>query len=275
MKKLILIIPFCLLVLSSCNFPLINSATVSASEVSTRVAQTLQAAANTSNPTVTNQPVIPLGTTTPTKTAIITPTATTSPDDPRLTLGSPTFTDSFTSGSGMGLKTPYSDGAITMSIENGGLLMVNNQANAGIRWRLEYLTPRNFYLEGTFKTITCSGSDFYGLVSRSPNYTDGVGYYFGISCAGQYSFMRYDGSNLNTIIDWTSDPALITGENQENRIGIMFKDDQMTLYINGKLIQEASNDVLKLKGHYGVFQSAIDNPTMTVEVEEINEWDLP
>jgi hypothetical protein len=55
----------------------------------------------------------------------------------------------------------------------------------------------------------------------------------------------------------------------------MFKDDQMTLYINGKLIQEASNDVLKLKGHYGVFQSAIDNPTMTVEVEEINEWDLP
>lgn len=274
MKKLLFLLPLFLLVLASCNFPLLKSPSISASEISTRVAQTLQATASQANTAATSTvlPTSVLATITPTPTVAITPTATTSPDDPRLTLGAPTFTDTFKSGSAFGL--PYSDDSISMSVANGALLMVNSR-NLNFHWRLAYLTPRNLYLEGTFHTISCSGADYYGLVMRSPSYTDGIGYYYGISCGGQYYFMHYDGSDPHTIINWTTDSAILTGANQENRIGVMLKDNQISLYINGKFIQTFNNDVLKEMGHYGVFQSPVDTSTMTVEVEEINEWDQP
>jgi hypothetical protein len=192
-----------------------------------------------------------------------------------LTLGTPSFVETFTNGSSFGLKSPYTDDAITMSVSGGSLLMESSRLKGGIRWRLTYLTPRNLYLEGTFKTVSCSGTDFYGILARSPDYTSGVGYYFGISCDGKYSLMRYDGSDPLPLIDWTPDSAILAGENQENRIGMMLTEDQISLYINGKLIQKATNDVITQKGYYGVFQSAVENPDMTVAVEEINEWDRP
>jgi hypothetical protein len=274
MKKLLWILPFCLLVLASCNFPLSKTPSISASEISTRVAQTLQASANPENPTATPSliPTTSLLTVTPTFTPTVTPTATTSPDDPRLTLGNPTFTGLFTKSSSFGL--PYSDDSITMNITNGSMFMVSSKSR-NFHWRLTYPTPRDFYLEGKFKTIACSGSDYYGLVMRSTNYDDGVGYYFGISCNGQYYLMRYNGTDPNIIIDWTTDPALLAGQNQENRIGVMLKEDQISLYINGKFIQKVSNDTIKEKGHFGVFQYPVDTSNMTIEVEEINEWDQP
>jgi hypothetical protein len=279
MRKKLLIVPFCFLILTSCNFPLTKSPSVDANEVGTRVAQTIQAASSqTSIPVIASETAVPKKTITSTITPTNTPqpTATTSPDDPRLTLGNPTFTETFTNGSSFGLKTPYTDDAITMTVEGGVLQMVSSRLKGGIHWRLAYLTPRNQYLEGTFKTVNCSGSDFYGLVLRSPDYSSGIGYYFALSCSGQYSLFRLDGANqTNTLIDNTSDSAILPGSGQENRIGIMVKDSQISLYINSKLVNQTSNDVIKDGGHYGVFQSAVENPSMTVDVEEINEWDLP
>jgi len=279
MKKLLFIIAISTIVLSSCNFPLSHrSNQLSEDYVSTHAAETLQAY-STQTPvavaTITSLPVIS-ATPLPTNTEAITPTSTTSPDDPRLTLGTPTFTDSFTSGSAFGLKSPYSDDAITMSVSDGALSMKSSRLRGGTRWRLAYLTPRNFYLEGTFKTVNCSGSDFYGMVLRSPDYSSGIGYYYALNCAGQYSLMRMNGEyELVKVIDWTSDSAILTGSGQENRIGIMANDSHFSIYINGKLVTETDNDVIKEKGHYGVFQSAMETPNMTVEVEEINEWDRP
>jgi hypothetical protein len=278
-KLLIMVIPLCLLVLSACNFPLSKSPAISSSDISTSVAQTLQAAVaqTPANGFAQTPTAMELSTVTPAMatTATLTPTATISPDDPRLTLGTPSFSETFTNGSSFGLKTPYSDDAITMSISDGSIVMQSSRLNGGIHWRVAYLTPRNLYLEGTFKTVSCSGGDFYGILTRSPDYTSGIGYYFGISCEGKYYLMRFDGSDPHPLIDWTTDAAILAGENQENRIGMMLTDDQISLYINGKLIQKVSNNVITQKGYYGVFQSAVDNPTMTVEVEQIDEWDRP
>ena len=278
MKKLFLLLPICVILLTSCNLPFVKSSPVSASLVNTKVAQTLQAKATSENLTQTIQPTLSL-TATPTLTPKITSTPTVSPDDPRLTLGTATYTNSFndasTDGSAFGLKTPIKDDAITFSIKNGSLLMTSFRLKGGPRWRLAYQTPRNLYLEGTFKTVSCQGADYYGLVYREPAYDNGIGYYFGISCDGKYYLMRYDGSDPHVLVDWTADPAILSGSNQENRIGVMVKDDQMSLYINGKLITKTSNDVLKEKGHFGVFQYAVEDPNMTVQVEEINEWNQP
>ena len=276
MRKNILIISILLLMLSACNFPLVQTKTNDADVVSTRVAMTLQAAVSTQIVTQTPSPI----TATPTYTVLPTQTMTSTPtqalDDPAITLGTPTFSDSFSSGSAFGLKTPYFDDAITMSIENDAIHMVSSRLNGGTRWRLAYLTPRNLYLEGTFKTMTCSTSDFYGIVARMPDYSAGTGYYFAITCGGQYALLRMDGTyQMHTIINWTTDPSILSGSGQENRIGLMLVDDQIKLYVNGKLINETSNNVITQKGYFGVFQSAVSSPNMTVDVEEIKEWDRP
>ena len=275
MKKLFVFLPLCLLVLVSCNFSSSQTPIISANEVNTHVAETIQSIPTTTFITATPIPTTALVTATATLKPSDTPTATANPEDPRLTLGTPTFTENFSSGSSFGLKTPYTDDAITMSVSGGEMLMQSSRLQSGIHWRLAYLTPRNFYLEGKFKTVDCTGSDYYGLVARSPDYTNGIGYYFGISCSGQYSLMRFDTSDLLPLVDWTTDSTILAGSNQENRIGMMLSDDQISLYINGKLIKKVSNNALSQKGYFGVFQAAVQNPALTVAVEQIDEWDQP
>lgn len=279
MKKTLWLIPLLILVLSSCNFPLSTDKETS-NAVATRVALTLQAALTpsvtpetvivvTATPEASNTPVM-----TPTETQ--TPTATSVPDDPKLSLGEPSFAETFDKKSSFGLQTPYSDDAVTMSVTDGSLLMASSRVRGGIRWRLTYPTPGNFYLEGTFTTVTCSGSDYYGLVLRSPSYTDGRGYYFGLTCDGRYSFFSWDGaSDPNYLVDWTPDAALLGGSNQTNRIGVMVKDDHFSLYLNGKLTKDLSDTKIKEAGHFGVFLSALETANFTVQVNDIDEWNQP
>ena len=279
MKKFFLILPVCLLILTSCNFPFFKSPAASPDLVNTMVAQTMQAKSTVIIITATDQPATPLATITPTPTTSITPTATALSEDPSLTLGTATFSDSFTSassgGSAFDLTTPYSDDAVNMSITNGSLLMSSFRIPSGIRWRLTYPTPRNYYLEASFKTVSCAGSDYYGLVMRSPSYTDGIGYYLALSCDGKYYFMRFDGSNPHVLINWTTDPAILGGENQENRLGVMLQDNHFTFYVNGKKLQQVDDSGITSKGYFGVFLSSLQDPNMTIQVEQIDEWDQP
>jgi len=279
MRKTLLALTLMLLVLTSCNFPFVKN-TETSNTVATRVAETLQAVASQTVPTQLPavETIIPLQTATPsaTSTIAVTATPTTSPDDPILSLGIPSFAETFTNGSSFGLKTPYTDDAVSMSVSNGALLMASLRAQGGTRWRLAYLTPTNFYLEGTFKTVTCSGSDNYGLVLKAPSYTDGIGYYFGLTCNGQYAYYSWDGtSDRNYLVNWTLEPAILKGSDQTNRIGVMVKDDHFSLYINGKFIKDFSDKSVSGNGYFGVFISSVENSNFTVQVTDINEWNQP
>ena len=175
MKKRLLIIPFILLFLASCNFPLFKSS-VTNSEVATRVAQTLAATNSAIIPSAEGNATVMYVTATETiltASPSNTPTVTPTPADPKSTLGTPVYADTFKSGSAFGLNTPYSDDASEMYIQDGNLVMATTKTYSGIRWRLTYPTPKDFYVEGTFKTVQCKGDDFYGLVLRSPDYNDG------------------------------------------------------------------------------------------------------
>jgi hypothetical protein len=276
MRKTFLIIPIFFLLLTSCNFPLFKSSETT-SMVATRVAQTLAAANLTGTETPAMNGTVIVITATPNPLVSVTPTITptATPADPKTTLGTPVYADSFSSGSAFGLKTPYSDDAVIMSVENGSLIMTTTKTYSGIRWRLTYPTPKNYYVEGTFKTVTCSGDDFYGLVMRAPDYTDGHGYYFGVTCGGEYYFMRDISGSDVTLVDWTADSHILTGNNQVNRIGVMLKDNHFSLYINGILVKELDDDGINAPGYFGVFISSYEQSNMRVEVEEINQWNLP
>jgi hypothetical protein len=276
MRKRILAALMGVLFLASCNLPLRTSAPPDENALATNVAQTLTAwptlpSTRTPLPTLTLINATP----TPTVKQTVLPTPTPAANDPVLTLGEPSFTDTFTSGSGFGLKTPYEDSAIQISVEDGSMVFRSLALQAGRRWRLTYPFAKDLYLEGTFTTVSCAGADYYGLMFRAPQYNDGIGYYVALSCKGQVAADWFDGSKSHTLLDWTFAPSALTGKGQTNRLGVMVVNNQISIYVNGVFVKSLTTDNLKEKGHFGVFVNAAETPNFTFKVDVIKEWDQP
>jgi hypothetical protein len=279
MKIKIILTIISVMMLTSCNLPS-SKATPTDDIIATRVAGTMaavQTAAALVQPT-TALPTESLETATPeaTATPTITPTATPNPSDPKLTLGMADFTfNSATSGNPFGLAgNPYEDNSIIISHQVGGLNFTSKTINGGKRWRLTAPTPTNFYLEGTFKVLTCSDRDNYGLAMRVPTFESTQGYFVGLSCDGSYIVDKIDaGGNAQNMISWTPDANIKTGSGQINRLGVMLVDETFKIYINGNLAREFTDGTIKTPGHGGAYISARGNPNFTVELQELLEWD--
>jgi hypothetical protein len=241
-------------------------------------------------PTPTETPVPPTPTATVEATAEATalpaatqpagPTSTPPPNDPRIWLGPPTSTDpmdndttwiwptgsdQFTRGTfGSGMQT------ITALGEKDG-------------WRMANPLGRQFtnlYLEGTFRTNTCTGSDRYGLMVRVPNlHEPEQGYLFGVTCDGRYSLRRWNAEvgprgEMKVLVNWTASKAINTGSNQTNRIGIFTMNHRLIMYANGQLLGEVQ-DTQFTSGNFGVFLGSTVTTNYTIQVEEMSYWENP
>ncbi len=281
MKKNISIFLFILILLSSCNFPTKSAEQDSSSIVATRVAQTLIAVPSSTNivPSLVQStdvlPTVSLPTITPSQTATLTPTPTTSPADPKIALGTPVYANTFTSGSDFDLASPYMDEAVKLSVHDGVLEFTSLGLNYGRRFQLTYPKPKDFYIEGVFQTVSCSGLDHYGLVMKAPNYFDGYGYYIAFSCSGQYIIQKWDSGGISTINNWSSDSHILAGSSQTNRLGVWIKGNDIKLYANGVLIKELSDSSFSNAGHFGIYGSAVDSGNFDFKVNEISQWNLP
>jgi len=284
MRKTIAILILLTFLLTSCNFPLAKP-TPDLNVVSTKVAATLaavQTQAQTTVPPAATEavpsptlPPTPEPTLTPTGQPSPTPTATPPVGDPALILGEPGFFDTFSNGTSFGLANPYEDEAVSIKVENGAMVFKSKRINNGIRWRLTSRNPQDLYLEGRFNITSCSGADQYGLVMRAPTYTDGIGYYFGVTCSGQYYLLRWDKEGQNTLVSLTSDASILSGSGQVNRLGIMADGETIRLYLNGKLVKELTDKGILDKGYIGAFVSAREDLNFTVQLEELKLWTLP
>jgi hypothetical protein len=281
MRKLIPVFLLVSMVLTSCNLP-IAVRTPDPNEVATRVAETIAAVPTFALSTPESQPTIPellpsaTHTVESTTTPTISATATTPPGDPKISLGNPGFYDTFSSGTAFGLSSePYQDDAVLIKVENGSMQFKSNKTNGGKRWRLTSRNPLNFYLEGTFNAVTCSGDDTYGLVFRAPTYGDGIGYYFGVTCDGYFYLQSQTESGTNTVFNWTANSNIVSGSGKVNRLGVMAKDNSIKLYINGNLVKEVIDSTISNKGYIGAYSAAYEDPDFTVQLDEISLWTLP
>jgi hypothetical protein len=142
-------------------------------------------------------------------------------------------------------------------------------------WRLTYPVIQDFYLEMILKSGVCSGADHYGMIVRIPDaQKPDNGYLYGISCDGKYAFRMWNGQNMDNLVDWTASPVIITGSNQVNRIGLMAKNNQFDMYINGVLVASIKDNHFT-KGSFGVFVGSRITPKLSVWVDQISYWENP
>ncbi len=234
----------------------------------------------TPSPTVTASPTPqPTGTATsttpPTQTPPMapSPTSTPAPDDPKATLGTPTWSASFLNGKAFGLETAVDDSEFSFEVKNGALVMNGKKPDGYHAWRLALQKTQNFYIEASFAPQDCAGLDRYGLIFRTPD--NNKGYFFGVSCDGQYSLRIWDGSTFSAdLIRWAKSDAIHAGANQTNVLGVMGKDAKISLYANGHLLGELS-DTTYTQGVFGCFIASTNTPNFTVQVNGLNYWKLP
>ena len=304
MRKLIGSFLILALLLSACTLPAINPSPTT-DLVGTQVAINLTKAPDTTKPAIVSTaplPTVPPSSTpavtnssTPTtsatveKTAIATATVTgtiaasatltpivlltnTPSSDPRSTLRNPTWKDTFQNADSWGLGSPYDDGNTRVEITGGAMILTSANAKGWHGWRVSYLKPKNFYLEATLTTKTCSSSDQYGLIFRSPD--NASGYWFEITCDGRYALMSGDGGTFTEILKFKAGDAIHAGSNQTNRFGVMVKDSSITLYANGKKLDSATDTTYPDSGTFGLFIAGYKTLNFTYSCTEIDYWEV-
>jgi hypothetical protein len=153
--------------------------------------------------------------------------------------------------------------------------MVMTAFNADYRenWRLSWPEPQDLYLEGSFETGECSGSDRYGLFVRAANLSGNPhGYMFGVTCDGKFSIRIFDGE-LTNLIDWTTSEHITSGSNQVHRLGFWAKGDQIRVYVNGNRLAEIRDDTFDA-GPFGLFIGGVETENFNVEVDRLEYWEL-
>jgi hypothetical protein len=262
MIRFILIALALILILTACTTP--ARQTVSEAEIATKVALLRL----TSNPIQSTQiggvVQATIQTAVPQLTATATITPTNPSTDPITWLGSPTWRDTF-SGSDNFYTTSDENVLFTYSGDAFSMTAVNG--NGWHSWSLGGRRIANFYLEATFRVNACSGSDEYGLVFRAPDTSQG--YFYGVRCEGKFSLVRWD--SMSQLIDWKPAGPLKAGPNQTNRIGVMARGTELTLYINGDEIQKINNERYN-EGMFGFFIASYNTFMLNVLVDEITYW---
>ncbi len=187
-----------------------------------------------------------------------------------LNLGEPTWRDTFKNAANWFLlETAYTE----FKVKNGALIM-EARPGGGEEWGLAtHAALQDFYMEVEFRTgERCSGRDRYGLLFRAPN--PNAGYVFGFSCDGRFRIYKWDGRNYNPLQEWKASPAIQSGANQTNRLGVWAKGSTLKLFANNVLLAEL-NDGTYPKGRFGLFIAADESDLFKVFVQEIAYWLLP
>lgn len=222
----------------------------------------------TSTPLPTRTPLL-TDTPTPTDTPLPTSTPDLSAEDPAVRLGVPDWEDDFKTSENWPI---YTDEHVEMHWEEGALFMKALNADKYEAWMLSWPFLTNFYLEVQATPGECSGADRYGLLARA---TDPMhAYVFGFTCDGKFALRYWNGKSFTGLIGWTFSEFILAGKDQTNRLGFLAEGAKISLYANGHLLAEISDET-SLQGAFGLFVGAFVTPNFTVKIEKVSYWELP
>jgi hypothetical protein len=202
------------------------------------------------------------------------------PFDPSEDLGDPVYTDNSSSWNSWN-KDPGDqvlESVTTVSVADGKLSMQSSQVGK-FHWWLNYRLIDNAYLEAIYETGNCSGNDEYGLVFRAPDYFNGVGYYFTLTCDGKFDLREK--TEPNSLIQenqlrfgMQSSDLINSGPNQKNTLGVWMNGETIRLYINKQFLGEITDAELTASGHFGPFIYARKTPGFKISLDEISYWTI-
>lgn len=228
-----------------------------------------QAPAATETPVPTETP-----TNTPEPTATETLTPTPEPTLPmgidELNLGNPDAAYGFNS---KGPFYTYSDTDSKVEVKNSTLQFSIFDAISWTIWSFSSIELEDFYFEINVKMPdNCQGKDRGGLIFGTPLGEVDKGINYQVSCDGNYRLFVFDGANTINLINWTKSDELFSGPGKTNRIGVMHRGQKITLYLNGSLVNQISDDTFVGKGRIGVNMGVDNHNNVTITFDDAAYW---
>ncbi len=206
----------------------------------------------------------------PTDIPAPTPTATLADSDPTQGLGEPTWVDNMDNGDNW--PTGYNE-FTTIEFKDGFLKLGARTEFDG--WRISWPIIDDFYLESTLETPACKNDDRFGMIFRGTvDANISKIYMFGLTCDGRYSLRRWNGVSMDSLVAWTSHDAIEAGPEKVNKLGVMARGADISLFINGQKVNDVK-DSSYLEGQFGFFVGGDNVENFTVWVDQIRYWINP
>ncbi len=131
------------------------------------------------------------------------------------------------------------------------------------------------YMEATFEVGACAGIDSYGLIFRTPRSSGfNAGYFFAVTCDGQYSLRLWDGTKSVLLDKLTASDLINKGKDKANRLGVAAVGDTLTLFINGAKVNEIKDEKYET-GYFGIFSDRDKTKDLTVKIDQVRYWAEP
>lgn len=290
-QRIVLVLSLLLLLTVACNLsPQAAPATEDPGAIDTMVAQTVAASGGqipTEDPANgqdgsgdDQQPTAEtLPTDTPQPSDTPEPTATPEPTDTQvpppsaidaLNLGSPDASYGFNSAGAFYTYTSPND---KVEIKDGTLQFTINDAIGYTIWSFSALELEDYYFEiNVIMPADCVGKDRGGIIFGTPPGETDNGANFQVSCDGQYRLFIYDGVNTINLVNWTGSSEINEGPNSVNRLGVLHKDNKISLYMNGIKLDTITDDTYTGIGRIGVNMGVDDHDNVTMRFDDAAYW---
>lgn len=200
--------------------------------------------------------------------------------DPYAKLGKPSYEDLMVGGSLLEWadaethKLPDNND-IKLNFKDNKLYVTGKQLDFSTWW-FTWHSIKDFYLEMSFDTQQCLGSDAYGMIFRGPEHLAGesYGYVVAFSCDGYYWIFRLDSADPWTatdLVSWTKSDAIKTGVKAENLMAVRAEGKTLTFLANGVQIAQVTDDEFS-QGRFGVFVRSSEEGDYTYRVKKVAYW---
>ena len=190
--------------------------------------------------------------------------------DPIAILGEPSGVDNFDNKNNW---TLFDSQCFKSEITDGKYQITAKGLKETVCWEVSWPMIDNYYLE-TLAVMpeTCQAADRFGIFFRAPD--NNQGYLYGITCDGQFTMTKWDGTQTTEIVPLTTSQAINVGPGQLNRLGLAAYSNTYLLYANGMLVGQAEDASYIQPGKIGYFVRASSEQPFTLAYDYLKVWVL-
>jgi hypothetical protein len=139
--------------------------------------------------------------------------------------------------------------------------------DGGFTWALNAELHTDVVIQADVQQLSDYADNAFGLMCRASPTNDGSGYFFFISGDGFYTFRRGAAEEVQPMIPWTRSDAIQQGRSI-NRVRIVCVEDYLALYVNGKFVAEARDDLFR-SGYAGLTAAVPKGGEVDVRFDDV------
>ena len=133
------------------------------------------------------------------------------------------------------------------------------------------LNLADFYMEVDVARDVGPADANYGVLVRFND--DNNFYFYGINGLGSYAFWKLVDNEWEVVSDWEKSDAILKGEGETNRLGILVQGSRVTLLVNDEVLTQVVDDAFS-EGNVGLYVETRKKGGVEVSFDNVDIWKI-